>query len=377
MNKKELTDNLKNMSVKPRISWGIKTQYDIFVEKLVLDIISPAIENIKGSIYRIYESFKFNNLYNMKKKLIAGILTLVLAFTAIATPVAASSEGVGPGDLLYPIDLLLEDIRLAFAGGDEEKAEMLMEILEERIAEIEALSEEADDGEEFPDSDGDSDEDSTSEDDVTTEENEELIEELSEAQTLYEETLAQLQETIEDLCPEGAEDCDEEAIGKALHVGEMTLKHVEVLARVYDAQVEKGNEGASEAILGAMESSLNGHKHAVANAVDRVEVLEEESADEAPDSDTDSNEEDFEGLEAYAEEAEELEADDFVDTDAFSSDEDEDDDKLTKEERQEAKEAKAAEREQRREEMGKKFKEKKEKAEKKVKRLKSRGGSGR
>lgn len=250
---------IKNFKTKPSLKWQLTT-----ILKLNGTLLVTHMEDIRNSTISATRKYgkslnNFINIHSMNKAL-STLTALAVVFTLAAVPVAASSDGVGPGHPLYGVDLFMEDIQLNLADDPEEEADLLEGQMEERTGEIEDIL----DGE------------------VT----EEDLEDLSEGQQLYEDSLEAFGDTIDELCGrevaddtseesgdvettevDGEEqecDLDEKTLEKVTHVGEMTLKHLEVLAGVYDAQVERGNDNAADSILGAMESSMNGHKSAVA-----------------------------------------------------------------------------------------------------------------
>src|SRR3989344_3935072 len=72
-------------------------------------------------------------------KLMIGALALVLILGGGG--VVAASNGSGPGDFLFPVDLAIEKIQIKFAGEDQ-KTELKFKFAEERVEEIKRVSEE-------------------------------------------------------------------------------------------------------------------------------------------------------------------------------------------------------------------------------------------
>jgi len=62
------------------------------------------------------------------------VLVLILSFGVLVGG-AQASDASSPGDFLYPVDLLIEDLRLAFALTDEARIKLRLEFAEERIGE--------------------------------------------------------------------------------------------------------------------------------------------------------------------------------------------------------------------------------------------------
>ena len=68
-------------------------------------------------------------------------LALVMAFGAAGGTVAAA-QASEPGDVLYPVKIASEDLRLALTSDSEQAFELLLDYAQERFEEIDALSEE-------------------------------------------------------------------------------------------------------------------------------------------------------------------------------------------------------------------------------------------
>lgn len=62
--------------------------------------------------------------------------------------VAYASDSAVPGDLLYPIDLAIENAQMALTNDPAEQAELAQEILDERIEELEEIANDDDKGQE-------------------------------------------------------------------------------------------------------------------------------------------------------------------------------------------------------------------------------------
>lgn len=81
----------------------------------------------------------------MKKKLAALLIAAFLTTSTFSTAFAAEAgdmtnkAGVTPDSILYPVDKLIEDIRLALSSGDVNKAILLTKYAEERLAETQAM----------------------------------------------------------------------------------------------------------------------------------------------------------------------------------------------------------------------------------------------
>ncbi len=69
------------------------------------------------------------------------IVAVVLAISALGGGTAYASQGSLPGDVLYPVKLSTEHVRVAFAGGDTDKAELYLTFANSRVEEMTALAE--------------------------------------------------------------------------------------------------------------------------------------------------------------------------------------------------------------------------------------------
>ncbi len=106
-------------------------------------------------------------------------LALIITFGAAGGTVAAA-QASEPGDVLYPVKIASEDLRLALTSDSEQAFELLLEYAQERFEEIDALSEE---GESVPLQ-------------VTTRLQEHFQQALQEASNFDDENLAQAMERI-------------------------------------------------------------------------------------------------------------------------------------------------------------------------------------
>ncbi len=71
----------------------------------------------------------------------ATVAVLLVIFVGGGTTVAASSNAM-PDDLLYPVKLAVEDVRMTFTGSDVKKAELQAEFADRRANEIAKMAEE-------------------------------------------------------------------------------------------------------------------------------------------------------------------------------------------------------------------------------------------
>lgn len=80
----------------------------------------------------------------MKKLILPFVVSGVFAFssTVSASEMNSSSPGVTPDQLLYPVDQLLEDLQLYLTTNSKKETEILLELAKERLAEVQAMTEE-------------------------------------------------------------------------------------------------------------------------------------------------------------------------------------------------------------------------------------------
>ncbi len=72
------------------------------------------------------------------KKSVASVIAVVVVLLGVGGT-ATASESARPGDLLFPIDQAIEDVRLALARSDENEARLKIAFAEERLAELRSL----------------------------------------------------------------------------------------------------------------------------------------------------------------------------------------------------------------------------------------------
>ena len=72
------------------------------------------------------------------------LLSMVFFLTSATTPLASKVDGALPGEFLYRIDRVLEDMQLKNARTPEERVELRLLFMQERLQETQALLEKAD-----------------------------------------------------------------------------------------------------------------------------------------------------------------------------------------------------------------------------------------
>ena len=79
--------------------------------------------------------------YKRRFNMVAIIVAVVLAISAVGGGTAYASQGSLPGDILYPVKLGTEQVRLVLATGDATKAELYLTFANSRVEEMTALAE--------------------------------------------------------------------------------------------------------------------------------------------------------------------------------------------------------------------------------------------
>jgi len=160
---------------------------------------------------------------NIKIILAVGMIVFILLVTG-GGAVYASNASV-PGDLLFPIDIAAENVRRRFIKGTARSVEYEVDIMYERVSELEEVEEE-----------GDSDSIGKS------------IEEVDKQQERVQEEVQHMEQE----CSEGK--IDEAVLNRVMErVRLQTEEHVSKMEEVSNKQMEKGNDQAAQAIEEAIQ----------------------------------------------------------------------------------------------------------------------------
>lgn len=73
------------------------------------------------------------------QKLAVGIGVAMLFLVVAGTATVMAADSAAPGDILYPVDLLAEDVQRVLTMGKENKTEFEMQVLDERKTELEEM----------------------------------------------------------------------------------------------------------------------------------------------------------------------------------------------------------------------------------------------
>lgn len=176
----------------------------------------------------------------MKTSLIALALVSAVVLISPVSALAATNAGVKPGNFWYSFDIAFEKINLFFTFNSESKAKKALEYANERLAEAEAVTEDA--------------------------------EAVKTAITNYESNIAFAAEKSKDVGDK------EKAEALLTSIADNTSKHQEILADV----LAKVPDEAKEAIIKAIEVSRKGQEEAmqkIAELKGEVEKLKKEVAE--------------------------------------------------------------------------------------------------
>ena len=163
--------------------------------------------------------------YKRRFNMIGIIVATVLAVSALGGGTVYASQDSLPGDVLYPVKLGTEHVRVAFTGSDTDKAELYLTFANSRVEEMTALAEK------------------------------ERPEKIDIAVNGYDKAMAMAIEKMEEASGKGLGIAD---ISES--VGEATLKHLDVLEFLRD------NIVPAEAVPGiqtAIDASQTGYENAI------------------------------------------------------------------------------------------------------------------
>lgn len=131
----KLIKTLNKLDAKPSNEWANRV-----VQKIQSDIFNvtkePQQRNTFSSLFNFLSFFYMSPKYKL-------FLTLGIVFVLLVTSggVAYASDDAVPGDLLYPVDKAVESINRVIISDPIAKAEFEVQVLDERVSELENLSE--------------------------------------------------------------------------------------------------------------------------------------------------------------------------------------------------------------------------------------------
>lgn len=131
MNEKQIIKTLKKFRPKPNEYW---------VDETINELIN--VTNLSLTRNSITTLYKFNYSNNMSGALIALIAGIVAILGVGGTVVA--SDSANPGDFLYPVDTLVENVQRSLITNPVKETELELKLLDERVEELKNLSEDGD-----------------------------------------------------------------------------------------------------------------------------------------------------------------------------------------------------------------------------------------
>ena len=162
--------------------------------------------------------------YKRRFNMVAIIVAVVLAISALGGGTAYASQGSLPGDILYPVKLGTEQARLVLATNDVDKAELYLTFADSRVEEMTALAERG------------------------------RPEQVNIAVNGYDGAIAMAIEKLADVSGRGLAIADISEL-----VAEATLKHLEVLEGLLETVPDEAVPGIETAI----EASQTGYQNAL------------------------------------------------------------------------------------------------------------------
>lgn len=132
MNEEQLIKQLNRIKPKPSESWQntVLSRFDTFVTP------EPKFRN---SFLNIFNLLRLSNM-SPKFKAIISVITVVATLGA-STGTIYASDSANPGDFLYGLDKTVESVQRTFTSDPVKKAELELAIMDERVLELEKLSE--------------------------------------------------------------------------------------------------------------------------------------------------------------------------------------------------------------------------------------------
>jgi len=107
----------------------------------LLDAAAQQRERVQATQIRTRKEKKPKMKLLLATRLISAILAAVIGTAAVGGGVTWAASDSLPGDVLYPVKLAGEDLRLSFASRPESQVELALQFADERVAEVEALAE--------------------------------------------------------------------------------------------------------------------------------------------------------------------------------------------------------------------------------------------
>ena len=132
MEEKDLERQFKNINPKPSKQWQEKTLNHL--NSVVTDSLDN--RNSNTNLNNFFNSITMNTKFK-------AIVTVVTVFTtfAIASGVVYASNSAAPGEMLFPVDKAVEQVRRTLTVNPLDRAGYEMEVMDERVLELKKMSE--------------------------------------------------------------------------------------------------------------------------------------------------------------------------------------------------------------------------------------------
>ena len=132
MEERDLERQFKNINPKPSQQWQDKALNHL--NSVVTDSLDN--RNSNTNLNNFFNSFTMNTKFK-------AIVTVVTVFTtfAIASGVVYASNSATPGEMLFPVEKAVEQIRRTLTINPLDRAGYEMEIMDERVLELKKMSE--------------------------------------------------------------------------------------------------------------------------------------------------------------------------------------------------------------------------------------------
>lgn len=131
-------------AVAPDMAWQ-KRQRDILMAEIDSTVGKPAVK--QAGTRQIWQAVKIlwpaNLLWRLAKPVVALLVVFAVALSGGIATVGASMNSL-PGDALYGVKMATEKMRLTFTPSDIEKAKLQLEFANDRLAEVDKLSQRTD-----------------------------------------------------------------------------------------------------------------------------------------------------------------------------------------------------------------------------------------
>lgn len=122
MDIQKLTDNLRRIDIEPSKKWQDNT---LALLKLNTDLETNT--NPKT----IFNFLQYNFM--------GTIITVITAFLLAVGGTAYAADSANPGDLLYPVDKLMEQVQRGLTLDTQAKVQFELQLMKERVSELEAV----------------------------------------------------------------------------------------------------------------------------------------------------------------------------------------------------------------------------------------------